>query len=255
MHALILAAGCGSRLGTQAPKCLSRIGGHTLLGRQLHALQQVGVEAVSIVVGYKYEQVEREAFGWARFVRNRRYAETNSMYSFHLARAEVAGDVLVLNSDVLFPVEVLTRLLATSGSAVAVDSSSGCDDEHMKVRLESGRLVSMSKSLAPHLTAGENLGVLLLRDPVAQATFDAAERLIVSGQEREWLGAAMSAVAAQHEIVGVDVAGLPWVEIDFPADLALARHTIWPMIEKMERFRDHALLAQSAHYAEAQVAG
>ncbi|MBX3611356.1 MAG: NTP transferase domain-containing protein [Hydrogenophaga sp.] len=49
--ALVLAAGAGSRLGG-VPKCLIRLGGLTLLDRQLAALAEVGIEHVKVVVGH-----------------------------------------------------------------------------------------------------------------------------------------------------------------------------------------------------------
>ena len=38
------------------------------------------------------------------------------------------------------------------------------------------------------------------------------------------------AAAADHPITCIDVAGWPWVEIDFPEDLARARHEVFPRV-------------------------
>ena len=91
----------------------------------------------------------------------------------------------------------------------------------------------MNKQLPfPH-NHGENLGLLHLTEDVAEATFDAAAMLIRRGGERDWLGAAINVVAERHPIACVDVAGLPWVEIDYPDDLAAARTRIWPAIQAL----------------------
>jgi choline kinase len=50
------------------------------------------------------------------------------------------------------------------------------------------------------------------------------------GRERDWVGSAINVIARRHPIVCVDVAGLPWVEIDYPDDLAAARARVWPAI-------------------------
>lgn len=236
VQGLILAAGCGSRLGTLTPKCLVRVGGRPLLHIQLDALRRVGVENVTIVVGYRHEEVRAAAFGAATFVHNRQFFATNSMYSFHLARSMVEGDLVVLNSDVLFPLDVLERLLEVEGSALAFDSGSGGEEEHMKVELRNGQLVGMSKQLPPARVDGENVGLLHLAETAAQASFEAAARLIDRGHERDWLGAAVSAITGTHDISGVDIAGSPWVEIDYPEDLAVARSQVWPTIQSLELF-------------------
>jgi choline kinase len=130
---------------------------------------------------------------------------------------------------------VLGALLEREESALAFDSGSGDHDEHMKVDVQDGRLVEMSKQLPHTRTSGENLGVLRLAEHVAHAAFDAAAALVRRGRERDWVGAAINAVAAHHPIACVDVAGLPWVEIDFPHDLAAARTSVWPAIEALGR--------------------
>lgn len=236
MDGLILAAGCGSRLGTLAPKCLAEVGGRSLLQTQLDALRRAGVDHVTVVVGYRHQDVRAAARGNVAFVHNERFAETNSMYSFHLARSAVRGDLVVLNSDVLFPAELLERVLRAEGSALAFDSGSGDDAEHMKVHLGGGgRLIAMSKLLPSAITDGENVGLLRLSGAAAQASFAAAGALLRHGHQRGWLAQAVSAIARTHRITGVDIAGLPWVEIDYPEDLVRARDHTWPAIDSLRR--------------------
>jgi choline kinase len=230
MEALILAAGEGSRLEVDVPKCLVDVGGQPLLIHQLDALEEVGADEITVVVGHEHEQVREVADKRARMVVNERYAQTNSLYSFWLARHRVPDDLLLLNSDVLFPTALVHRLLTVRGSALAYDSSSGDDEEHMKVRLSWGRLRGMSKAMPQTDTDGENVGILRLAASEAEAAFAAAEGLVREGCVDDWVGAAISEVARRHVITCLDVADLPWVEIDFPEDLALARDEVWPAI-------------------------
>ncbi|MEA2149815.1 MAG: hypothetical protein QOD69_1645 [Solirubrobacteraceae bacterium] len=250
MDAIILAAGSGRRLGTGRPKCLTMIGGRRLIDHQLDALAAAGVRRPVVVVGYKREQVIAALAGRARVVVNKRYAHTNSMYSFLLAREHVRGATFVLNADVLFDPLVAQRLARRPGSALACDSTSGDEDEHMKVEMADGRLRSMSKTLGTRLCAGENLGLLCLDETAAREAFEAAATLVALGGERAWLAAAINAIARRESIECVDVAGTPWVEIDFPADLAHARRTVWPAIARRSQPRRAARdwrIALAAH--------
>jgi choline kinase len=256
MQALILAAGEGSRLGFDLPKCLVEVGGRPLLHHQLDALDRAGVAEVTVVVGHEHEKVRAAAQDRVGLLVNERYAETNSLYSFWLARHTVSDEVLLLNSDVLFPTTLLERLLSVHGSALAYDSGSGDDDEHMKVHLRRGRLNRMSKALEVADTDGENVGVLRLSHHLADAAFEAAGWLVREGNVDDWVGAAISDVAPRHSIACLDVADLPWVEIDFPEDLAVARDEVWPAIAALERGRRGARRrpASSKHDVAREVA-
>ena len=235
MQALILAAGTGSRLNVGLPKCLVEVGGRRLLDHQLDAIEQAGADQVTLVLGYQHKLVEDAASGRAEVVLNERYACTNSLYSFWLARRAVEGDVMVLNSDVLFAPELLQDLLAVAGSAIAIDSSSGDEDEQMKVRQQQGRLLRLSKDVPPMFSHGESLGVAHLSPLAVRAAFAAAGSLVGRGQETDWVAAAFNDVARRHRISCMDVAGQPWVEIDFPEDLELARNYTWPAIANLSR--------------------
>lgn len=228
--AVILAAGSGTRLGERHPKCLVMIGGRRLIDHQLDALAAVGVPRPVVVVGYERDRVCEALAGRARIVVNERYAHTNSLYSFLLAREHVAGATFVLNADVLFDPRVVELLARRRASAVACDSSSGGDAEHMKVEMRRGRLLAMSKSLDTSRCGGENLGVLRLDAATAARAFGAAETLFARGADQAWLAEAINAVACRGTVECVDVAGTPWIEIDYPEDLERARRTVWPAI-------------------------
>jgi choline kinase len=183
-----------------------------------------------VVVGYERERVCAAVGDRAQIVVNDRYAQTNSMYSFLLAREHVSGGAFILNADVLFDPRVALRLARRRGSALACDSSSGHDAEHMKVEMRRGSLRLMSKSLDASRCGGENLGVLRLDAAAVLRAFAAADELVSRGEERAWLAAAINAVARHQSIECVDVAGTPWIEIDYPEDLEQARRAVWPAI-------------------------
>lgn len=235
MQALILAAGRGSRLGSISegtPKCLLRIGRRPLIGHQLRLLAEAGVAPVAMVVGYCADEI-REAVGIrAEYIINPRWAHTNSLYSFYLARSWIKGSVVILNSDVLCHPQILHRLLSAGSDAIAYDSSSGDAPEHMKVRVADGQLIDMSKDMDVDLSCGENVGILSFTQETVQQLFEKAKTMLEAGGEQDWIGAAVRDIARERRIQAVDVAGLPWAEIDSAQDLDVARHQVWPAIEK-----------------------
>ncbi|MBI4715901.1 MAG: phosphocholine cytidylyltransferase family protein [Nitrospirae bacterium] len=253
MQAIILAAGRGSRLNSNddaevRPKCLVDFNDRTLLEYQLSALYQAGIDRVCVVTGYGAEKVMDVAGSRAEFIYNNRWSETNSLYSVCLCRDWVDGPVMVMNCDVLAHGEVFHSVAASAGSAFAYDSSSGGDAEHMKVELEEGYLKSMSKRIPRHRTMGENVGILRFETEAGKRLFDEGEALIRSGGANMWMAAAVERVARHVPIRGIDIAGLPWVEIDFPEDLRTAREKVWPRVCKVpaltyQGFTPRALLS------------
>ena len=228
-EAVILAAGKGSRLGEGA-KCLCEIGGRPLIEHQLHALASIGITSIGMVVGFEQERIREIVGERATFIVNERFAETNSLYSFMLARSWVRGDLVVLNSDVLFHPDMIRMLRGRHKNGLLFDSRSGADPEEMKVAVRGNRLDMMSKALPPHRTRGENVGILSLDRHTARYAFGVATRLVARGGDRDWLASAINRTARRHPFRCVDVAGLPWTEIDFPEDLDRARRNVWPAI-------------------------
>src|SRR4051812_37969868 len=154
MDALILAAGSGRRLRHDRPKCLVDLGGRPLIDHQMQALDWAGVKRVVVVAGYHSDEVRDALPPGTPMVINPDYAETNSLYSFWLARQEIGEEVLVLNGDVLFHPVIARALVRRPRSALAYDSRSGREEEEMKVIIRGGGLAVMSKTIAPDRSCG-----------------------------------------------------------------------------------------------------
>lgn len=234
MKAIILAAGMGSRLGSKAdgrPKALLRIGDRALIQHQLEALSSEGVGPVAVVIGHGGDQIRTVLHDAVEYVVNEQHAETNSLFSLWLAREWLDGDILLLNSDLLFHPEILRRVLATPGSALAYDSTSHHGGEQTKVGLIGRRVIDLGKDFPATGARGENLGLIKLNAEAAQLLRKRAEAIIEKGDVKVWVTEAVRSILAEVEVTGVNVAGLPWAEVDFPYDLEQARKVVWPAIE------------------------
>ena len=237
MEAVILAAGNGTRLQNahSGSKCLVEIDGQPLIERQLRALNQAGCTRVIVVVGYDADRVRTAVGSAAECVANTIWDETNSLYSFLLARPHLEADLLVLNCDVLFPPPLLHSLAAIQSSAIAYDSTSSADEDQMSVAVENGRVVELGKLMPRERVSGENLGVVHLTRSAAADAFEAAGSVVKGGRLREWFASALNPIATDHHFAAFNVAGMPWTEIDSPGDLDRARQSIWPAIQGWRR--------------------
>jgi len=124
VRAVILAAGFDERLMplvTDKPKAMLEVKGKSILERQVDALQQTGVRQISVVRGYKKEQVKLPVPGLnsVRFYDNDAFAESGEIESLLRAGAELSGAVVVLYGDILFDRAILERLL-DSGDDITI---------------------------------------------------------------------------------------------------------------------------------------
>lgn len=235
MQAVILAGGVGSRLKTQTggrPKCLVEIGGRPLLLHQLEALADHGVGPVLCVLGYQADVVRSVIGDRAECVVNSRYEETNSLYSLWVAREWVQGPFVLLNCDLLFHTQILDRLLQEPGNVLAYDSTSSRGREQTKVAIRQRRVVDVGKDLPASSARGESLGMLKFDAEGARALLEIADQLVRDGLEDSWVIEAIRALCGRVPLYGLNIAGEPWAEIDFPYDLDVARREVWPAIWK-----------------------
>ena len=237
MTALLLAAGVGKRMGSSAgPKCLLSVGGKSLLRRTLESLRSVGVEEVALVVGFRADEVEREArahLGKMKLtvLNNPRYRE-GAILSLWAAREFLDREVLVMDADVLCPPVIFERLLGSAHeNCLVADGSAAETGEEQMLFGREGRVLHIAKRTPQEIRQemvlyGESLGFLRLSGEGAACLRELLEQKVQAG-----------IVMIEHEQVYPDlfqrvfvgferVDGLPWTEIDTPQDLARAKTVV-----------------------------
>lgn len=236
MKAVILAAGKGARLnGTigDKPKCLLRVGDRTLVERQVESLRAIGIDDILAVVGCQAERVRRTCGPRLTYIENTRFAQTNSLYSLWLARPLLSDGFVVLNCDVLFHPQLLVDLITSHyEDALLISYADGpLGDEEMKITARRGRVVSISKTLAPDETDGENVGVVKFGPEGARLLTRLLDEHVAAGHVRDWAPAAFGDFARLRPLHVIGTRGYPWTEIDFPEDYQRAVRDILPAIE------------------------
>ncbi len=231
MKAIILAAGVGNRLRTvtDAPKCLIEIDGSTLLERYLGALETLGARDLVIVVGHHQEMVERlvsssDFQGRLTLIRNPEFTR-GSILSLNCASEYLSGDVLLMDGDVYFEIELLRRAVATSESnAVPIDATSSSTGEEMMVAVSAGRIVDMRRDLSGEYDlVGEAVGFYRLGPDGCEELRDIVSRRVAEGDIDIGYEDVLPQLFAAVPFAPLVIDGLEWVEIDFPEDIQRAR--------------------------------
>lgn len=242
----MLAAGVGNRLGDVSehrPKVLLEFGGRSLLARHIDALRECGVAGLDIVTGYRAELIEAElealgAAAYARTVPNPDFTE-GSVVSLWRSRDALThgGDVLLMDGDVLYDRRILARLVDTGiANCFLMDREFEPGEEPVKLCVLDGRLVEFRKKV--HGTfdrLGESVGFFRFSPEVAHQIAEAAGGYIESGRREAPYEEVLRDVllAAAPGVFGYeDVTGLPWIEIDYPEDVARAMREILPSLRE-----------------------
>jgi len=237
-QAIILSAGQGSRLGsltTDRPKCLIPFGGRTLLDRQLDTLAANGVEQVTVVTGFRDDQIEaalqrRRSAGEGPEVRtlfNPFYKVADNTGSLYMAREALTGDTLVWNGDTMVSRALMARVVANDrpGICVTIDrKDEGYDADDMKVVEDGGRLRAIGKRLAPEDGVNaESIGLLAFRGNGAARFRRAIEEAMRSPEGTSiWYLRVIHHLAQESDVWTLDISGEQWGEVDFPEDVAVA---------------------------------
>jgi len=232
MRALILAAGVSRRLYPHTyatPKCLLEVGGKAIIHYQLEALRELGVKDITMIVGYYREMlianIEKN-FPDLRFnfVVNHHYFETNTAYSVYAGRESFNGEYLLMNADVVYPKELLSKLFNSHyENALAVDIKS-CGREEVKV-IDGGenKVTAIGKDLIEDQCLGEFIGVAKFSSVFVEQFIRALGSLIEAGGKNDYFEAGIEQLLEKLQVHYVDVSEYPCLEIDFIEDLESAR--------------------------------
>lgn len=230
----ILAAGRGVRMGGTRPKALLPVGDNEpLLFYLLKGLKKTGVDDLIVVTGHGPGEIgEYVAEHWGndnlQLVFNARYASFGNFHSVRMALDQSPGvALLVVNSDIVVPPDVFTRVLDTAGDLViAVERRYGLDEEDMRVRVDGTRVRSISKKLKMAHSHGEFCGVSLLRPPAAAHYADVASDLEWTGESSIYYEDVYDRILDRLDARAAEVKAGEYAEVDEPSDIDRAAAVI-----------------------------
>ena len=244
VEAVILAAGMGTRLrpiGHQGPKGALVLQQRSIVEDSVHRLLQAGIERITIVTGYQSEFYDALAESMPQTVytiHNPKYADSGSMYSLFLARDRVAGDFLLLESDLIYEQRALSTLLENPAvNLLLLSGKTGAGDEVYVAADSDRRLLAMSKQpdqLQAGI-AGELVGISKVSPALFEAICAFADESFARNDSLhlDYETDAMVAAGRSVPVHCVTVDGLLWSEIDDAAHYQRAIE-----IDKLIRTKD-----------------
>jgi len=220
LEIVLLVAGRGSRLGSDAPKCLVTLseGGQTILQRQMDALFPVATGYITAVVGYQGEKIHA-AYPELKVVVNDRWAVTNTAKSLLMALEQIEQrDVLWLNGDVVFDAAIIPLLLASPCSCMAVNTAQCAEEEVKYTTGPDGMINAVSKEEGDG--EGEAVGINLIK----AGDLNLFRECLRQCADKDYFEMGLELALRQGlQLVPVDISAYACIEIDFPEDLARAQ--------------------------------
>ena len=248
MHAIILAAGRGSRLlplTTDLPKCLLPIGNTTVLGMQLDTLFANGVKTATVITGFNAHMVEaeiraRKSGPKVKTLFNPFFQVADNLASCWMARKSMKRDFILINGDTLFTPELLQTILAAPKSdiAVTIDQKGYYDGDDMKVTLDGTRLTQIGKTLPLTETHGESIGMLRFMNEGSKIFRGELNRLMRTRDgTKSWFLSAIHGLAQSGQHINtINIKGADWSELDTPEDYEVCRQLFGSSNMARQRF-------------------
>jgi 1L-myo-inositol 1-phosphate cytidylyltransferase len=222
-HAIVLAAGAGSRLIDVEPvKPLTLVAGRPLILHAIDTLASAGATSVTVVTGHAAAAVRAvlaDAPVPAAAVFNPRWADTPNGVSLLAAGDAVRPGTFLCMADHLISPALARRLVAGAGNAplaLGVDRRLGhpfVDEEDVtRVRTEAGLIRAIGKRLAVYDCY--DTGLFLIGPELVAALRDSRRPSLSDGVSR------LSERGLAH---AVDVGDAPGLDVDDSRALGLAR--------------------------------
>ena len=226
MKAVILAAGLGSRLRPitdSVPKCMVPVNGIRIIDKQLDNLLQNGVKEIYVVDGYKAEILSnhlKNVCSELHIISNKRYAETNNMYSLFLTAKHIKGEeFLLMNSDVYFDSNIIKGMLMGENQSKIACDRSGYIEESMKITLDGDKINHISKKITPEEHYAVSIDVYRISSEDSEILFKEIEDTIIRCKdENSWTEVALDHIFKKSNFKPYVIEGR-WFEIDNHDDL------------------------------------
>lgn len=238
MRAIIIAAGKGTRLyplTKNTPKSLLEIGnGLTLLESQLESLKENKIEDVTIIIGYRAEQIEAKIKKYEKdfnisTVYNPFYDVSNNLISVWMARHFMKEDFITINGDDIFNASIIKNLLKSKENITMVmDQKENYDEDDMKIVHNNGLVKRVGKDVPIDIVNGESVGIIKFSSLGTKIYVDILEEMVRREENKQvfYLKAIQQIIDKGYPVHFSECDEKDWGELDFHPDLLFIREYV-----------------------------
>ena len=239
MKVIILAAGEGKRLRpltNNIPKALVKYKGKSLIDYQLSVFQNLGIDDILIVKGYKADTFNRPDI---KYVINENYESTNMVYSLFCANQYFSDDMVISYGDIIFESSIVESLIKTIDNfSVAVSKNwlelwkqrmkEPLDDAESLIMDNDGYIKELGKKIDSYSKVqAQYMGLFRIKNDAVNVVNNIYQTLdrnsLYDGREfdKMYMTSFIQQIINQHyPVKGIQVTG-QWLEVDRPDDLAI----------------------------------
>lgn len=232
MKTIILVAGRGTRLGSlteDTPKCLLKVGNQTILERILKQLSSNGIKEAVLVVGFKKEKIIEEIKRLSlpikiKYIENRIYDQTNTIYSVWLAKKEAENGFILINGDVVSEDILIKELIEHPAKTVlTIDNVKKLGEEEVKIMIQGSKITNIGKQLDPLKSYGESIGVQKIRKEDTKILFEEIKKFVDRNEVKTFYESAFNNILDKVRFDILKTDGQKWTEVDFVEDYEEAK--------------------------------
>jgi len=223
MRTIFLAAGMGSRIRSAtsgAPKCLLEFAGATLLEHAIWSVKRCGVSDIVVLTGYKPEQIERVL---PKGVRTRVYKDfeaTDNLGTLAASADLLDTEVLIAFADVFMDPSGWTALAESAAESTLLIDRSRIMEGTMRIRETGHQIIDVGSHIPVREGDGSFTGLAKFRARSSALLAEEISKLNRSRDSRKsyYTEAVREIILSGNQVVGRNIAGLRWGEIDTPED-------------------------------------
>jgi len=247
MKAIILSAGCSSRLGDltkELPKSLVDVNGKSIIQRQIETFRNNGIKEIIVIVGPNKDKFQLND---VEYVIDKNFHEHEQLLSLMTASKHFQNDVVISFGDVIVDNNIMKQIVESTydiGIAIDLKWEKNYDNrsQHPKSEadlalIKSNKITKIKKNLnfIENHQLGEFLGIMKLSDLGLKKFLDVFERLNSSHEgkfhdapsfQKAYLTDMIDELIQTNEVVNPIFIDGVWFEIDTIEDLENIREEI-----------------------------
>ena len=225
MHAVILAAGEGTRmrpLTENCPKVMLPIANKPMLGHIVDAVREAGVKDVTLIVGYKKESITDHFGDGSSYGVNVDYIvqeeRKGTGHAFGMAADRCNGKFIALNGDVMVTTAHIKKVIARDEDAIITVKEVADPRAYGVIERDGGRVIRIVEKSPTPPTNMANAGVYLFNDSI----FDAISKTGLSPRGEIEITDSLQLLIDNGKRVGFEVMDDQWLDVGRPWELLTA---------------------------------